>query len=107
MKKTFPLTDPKHAPPRVLDRIKAEVRKYLKRERRKALPEDADEWGFDCRVGSEGPGEVVSVKELSAAIDTAAAGGGSSVYVEILAKPARKPVKKSDSKAPPDSVSGQ
>ncbi len=91
MKKTFPLSDPKHAPPRVLDRIKGEVRKYLKRERRKTLPDDADQWDFDCRVGPEGPGESVPVKGLSAAIDEAAAQGGASVYVEILAKPAKRP----------------
>lgn len=91
MKKTFPLTDPKHAPPRVLDRIKGEVRKYLKRERRKQLPDDADQWDFDCRVGAESPGETVSVKGLSSAIDEAAKTGGPSVYVEILAKPGKRP----------------
>ena len=42
MKKTFPLTQPKLHPDRVLDAVKHEIRKYLKRERRKPLPEGVE-----------------------------------------------------------------
>jgi hypothetical protein len=51
MKKTFSMTDPRHKAPRVVAAIKSDVRKYLKRERRKALPEDAGHCGSfrrDC-----------------------------------------------------------
>lgn len=91
VKKTFPLEDPRHAPPRVLEGIKHEVRKYLKRERRKRLPEDADFWAFDCQVGPDAPGKVVEVTALIDAIDAASAQGWPSVYIEILARPATRP----------------
>ncbi|WP_338049214.1 DUF6172 family protein, partial [Photobacterium sanctipauli] len=38
MKKTFALTHPKKAVPRVVEAVKYEVKKYLRRERNKALP---------------------------------------------------------------------
>jgi len=90
MKKTFPLTHPKHEPARVLEKVKHEVRKYLKRERRKELPDDADYWAFDCQVGRDGPQRQLEVMELTAAIDEAGAEGWEAVYVEILAKPAKR-----------------
>jgi len=88
MRKTFPFEDPPHKRPQVIAAIKNKVRKYLKRERRKELPDGADYWDFDCRVGQTGPEETVHVAELIAAIDTAAANDWESIYIEILAKPA-------------------
>ncbi len=96
MKKVFPLEHPRHAPPRVLDGIKHEVRKYLKRERRKRLPDDADYWAFDCQVGKDGPERVVQVAELVPAIDAASEQGWNTVYIEILAKPAQAENNKAD-----------
>ena len=51
MKKVFPFSAPGHQPPRVVAAIKSDVRKYVKRERRKPLPEGVDFWDFDCKVG--------------------------------------------------------
>jgi hypothetical protein len=91
MKKTFSLQVPGHQPPRVVESIKNEIRKYLKRERRKALPEGVDFWDFDCRVGlGERAPERKHVEEIVPAIDQAAAGECASVYVEILAKPGHR-----------------
>jgi len=90
MRKTFPFEDPPHKPPQVVAAIKNKVRKYLKRERRKPLPEGQDFWDFDCRVGEESPGEVVHVAELTNAIDAAVAKGWPAIYIEILAKPAKR-----------------
>jgi hypothetical protein len=87
MRNTFRLEDPPHKPPQVVAAIKNKVRKYLKRERRKALPEGAHFWDFDCQVGQEGPTRVVHVAELIGAIDAAAENGWATVYIEILAKP--------------------
>ena len=42
MKKTFSFAHPKKKRPRVADSIKHEVKKYIKRERNKTLPEDVD-----------------------------------------------------------------
>jgi hypothetical protein len=91
MKKTFPMEDPKHAPPRVVASIKSKIRKYLKRERRKALPVEVDFWDFDCRVGkTEAAAEVAHVSALIKAVDTASEESWSQIYIEILAKPARR-----------------
>jgi hypothetical protein len=88
MKKIFPLEVPKNAPERVVESIKSEIRKYLKRERKKKLPEGVDFWDFACRVGpsSEAATEL-HVAELNAAIDHALSDKWGAVYLEILAKP--------------------
>lgn len=91
MKKTFPLNVPGHQPPRVVATIKNDVRKYVKRERRKALPEGVDFWDFNCKVGQgEAEPEPKHVEEIVAAIDQAAASQCASVYIEILATPGHR-----------------
>lgn len=94
MKKTFPLTSPLHQPARVVEQIKADVRKYVKRERKKALPEGVDFWDFDCKVGQgEATPETKHVEEVIPAIDQAAAAEAGAVYIEILAKPGHRVAK--------------
>jgi hypothetical protein len=91
MKKNFSLHAPRKADARVLDSIKHEVRKYVKRDRKKPLPEGAAEWKFECRVGSDqSTAETVPLKEISSALDRVAAGGVDSVYIEILSVPAAR-----------------
>ncbi|GAA0852403.1 DUF6172 family protein [Aliiglaciecola litoralis] len=88
MKKTFELTHPKIKIPRMLDAIKFEIKKYVKRERRKALPEEATHWDFDCRFGvTEDEASEVQLSQLNKKMDEATAIGCTSFYVEILAKP--------------------
>lgn len=94
MKKTFSLTDPVHKPARVIETIKSDIRKYLKRERRKPLPEEVDFWDFTCRVGeSSDDAKEVHVAELGKKIDTAAESNWTAVYLEILAKPGHRTLK--------------
>lgn len=96
MKKTFPLTHPKQKPERQLEAVKGEVNKYLKRERRKKLPEDVDFWDFDCKCGASAEAaQAVHVAELSKQIDTVLAEGATECYIEILAKPGKR-MKKTD-----------
>lgn len=86
MKKTFPLSVAGLDPQRVIDGIKHDVRKYVKRERRKAVPAGADFWDFACKVGAAR--DTVGTKllnEVNPAIDAVALAGASEVYVEILA----------------------
>ena len=91
MKKSFPLEVPNHKPPRVVESIKAEIRKYLKRERRKALPEGVDFWDFDCRGGKDcESSKVVHVTEITKPVDLAFQEKWESVYIEILAKPGHR-----------------
>lgn len=87
MKKTFPLQPEGKHPDRVLDRVKHDVRKYLKRERSRALPEGVDFWDFDCKVGaSEETAQAVHLASVIACIDHAAKEQAKQVYVEIWAK---------------------
>lgn len=86
MKKTFKLHIEGKNPERVLEAIKHEVRKYVKRERRKTLPQGVDYWAFDCKFGVTGDAaEVVRLGEITKKMDEVAAAGGDSFYVEILA----------------------
>ncbi len=103
MKKIFPLEVPGHQPPRVIEAIKNDVRKYVKRERRKALPEGVDFWDFDCKVGlGEAAPEVKHVEEIIPAIDQAAEKQCGVVYIEIIAKPGHR-TSKGETSAPGDS----
>jgi hypothetical protein len=88
MKKTFPLQVPGHAAQRVLEGIKNDVRKYIRRERRKALPVGVDFWDFTCKVGQDKiEPETKHQAEVVPAIETAARNGAAGVYVEIFAIP--------------------
>ena len=93
MKKNFPLQAPNKHPDRVLDGVKHEIRKYIKRERARPLPAGADYWDFDCQLGpSQEAAAVVHVAELTRQIDLLVQGGATQLYVEVLARPAqRKP----------------
>ena len=87
MRKNFPLHIDGRHPDRVLDAVKHDIRKYLKRERRRDLPEGIDFWDFDCKCGLQAEdAEVVHVTALVAAIDALAKAQATSVYIEILAK---------------------
>ncbi|OAN18669.1 hypothetical protein A3K86_07220 [Photobacterium jeanii] len=91
MKKTFALTHPKKAVPRVVEAVKYEIKKYLKRENRKALPQGADYWDFDCKYGhTEQEAKVIHVKEINKCLDEAEKLELTSCYIEILAKPATR-----------------
>lgn len=103
MRKSFPLAVAGHKTPRVIELIKRDVNKYVKRERRKNLPEDVDFWDFDCRVGTNNESAVeVHISKISDAIDEAAQQSSDSIYVEIHAKAARR--KKSEPNDPPAPV---
>ena len=91
MRKTYPLRAEGKHPDRVLDAVKNDIRKYLKRERRRALPEGTDFWDFDCKFGLTS--ESAAVAHLATVIpqlDAAAREGAESVYVEILARAAKR-----------------
>jgi hypothetical protein len=88
MKKTFPLHLPDQTDLRVIAAIQATVNKYVKRERRKALPEGANGWNFQCRVGANPEtARPCQLAEIPAGIDAVASAEHPGVYVEILAEP--------------------
>ena len=87
MKNTFSLAVEGKNRDRVLEAIKHEVRKYVQRERRRALPEGVDFWDFDCRFGTtQETAEVVHLAALTGLMNDVAKAEGPQFYVEILAK---------------------
>ena len=91
MKKTFPLSVEGKHPERLLEATKHEIRKYVKRERRRALPEGADFWDFDCKFGpAQDSAAVVHIAEITALIDAAAKAQADQFFIAILAKPGHR-----------------
>jgi hypothetical protein len=90
MKKTFPLQAPGKDDARVRDKVRHEVNKYVRRCRRKEVPEGFAMWEFVCKVGvSAANAESRALKEVGGAIDAVAAAGATEVYLEIEAVPAQ------------------
>ena len=87
MRKTYPLRPEGKHPDRVLDAVKHDIRKYVKRQRRVALPEGVDFWDFDCRLGvSKELAEPLHFAVLIAHVDELAKTGADALYVELLVK---------------------
>ena len=97
MKKTFALTHPKLQPARHVDAVKYEIKKYLARERRKALPDGKDYWTFDCRFGAtEQLAKPIFTSDINKHIDAAFAAQQSAFYIEILARAANHKPRETD-----------
>jgi hypothetical protein len=93
MKKTFVLSHPKIKLPRLVDSIRHEVKKYLRRERNKPAPDGADFWDFDCRFGADKDNaEVIHLGAINQHIDEAEKNELASFYLEIIAKPGFKKI---------------
>jgi hypothetical protein len=104
MKKTIQLTHEKIKYPRMIDAAKSEVRKYIKRERRKDLPEGVDFWDFDCKFGdAEADAKGCHLTEIDARITDIEKRELQSFYVEILRKEGvrAKPEKEESEKEQP------
>ena len=94
MKKTFQLTVEGKNRDRVVEAVKHEIRKYIKRERRRDLPAGADFLDFDCKFGlTPESAVVVHLGNLTELIDAAVKEGADKLYVEILAKPGHRKAK--------------
>jgi hypothetical protein len=93
MKKLFPLHEPNKAQARVTDAIKHEVRKYVRREHKKPLPEGFDLMTFACKVGDSATSAIeIALGDVSAKIDQVAATGAPQVYIEVIATPTHRPL---------------
>jgi hypothetical protein len=91
MKKTFPLHLPDKTDSRVIAALQVTLNKYVKRERKKALPTGADRWDFQCRVGVDPETSLpCQLSEIPAGIAAVALAEHPAVYVEILAEPRQK-----------------
>ncbi|SDZ94847.1 hypothetical protein SAMN05660420_00841 [Desulfuromusa kysingii] len=97
MKKTFKMSHPKIKLPRLVEAFKYEVKKYIRRERRKELPPGVDFWDFDCRYGAdEASSEVIHLSAINKCISQAEAEQLDSFYLEILVKPGYRSKKPKD-----------
>ena len=73
------------------DKIRHEVNKYVRRSRRKEVPEGFAQWEFICKVGATADAAASKpLKEVAGAIDAVAVGGATSVYLEIEAVPSQR-----------------
>jgi len=91
MKKIFQLQEKNKKPERTLDAIKNEVRKYLKRERKKKLPDEAIFWEFDCKFGKDEASAVASTStQIIKDLDLSLQQQWPSCYIEIIARPSEK-----------------
>ena len=87
MKKTFKLDHPKIKVPRVVDSVKHDIKKYLKKERKKPLPSGATYWDFDCKIGqSEETAVEAHLSSLTKNIDELVENNVMTIHVEITAK---------------------
>ena len=90
----------------MLDAVKHDVRKYLKRERRRPLPEGVDFWDFACKFGlNADAAETVHLSAVIPSIDAAAKEQAAQVYVEIITthgKRQPRPVAHADATLVPD-----
>lgn len=87
MRKTYLLNIDGKNRDRLLEASKHDIRKYVKRERSRPLPEGVDFWDFDCRFGAdEATAQVVHFATLTGLIDAVALAGGAQFYVEVVTK---------------------
>ena len=91
MKKTFDLNVEGKNRDRLLDAAKHDIRKYVKRERAKPLPEGVDFLDFDCKVGaSEEAAVPVHFAEIMGAVDALVKESANQFYVAITSKPGHR-----------------
>ena len=87
MKKTFKLDHPKIKVPRLVDSVKHDIKKYLKKQRKKPLPTGANYWDFDCKFGqSEELAIEIPLSSLTKSIDELVDNNIMTIYVEITEK---------------------
>lgn len=91
MKKSFKTKVEGKNSDRLIESIKHEIRQYIKREKRKPVPEGMDFWDFDCRFGKNSTSaEAIKASQITSYIDTATKDDYEEFYIEILAKAVSK-----------------
>lgn len=100
MKKHFKLQVENKTEARQLDSIKYEIRKYIKREKRKPLPEGVDFWKFECKFAqNEKEAKEIDFLDITKCIDEASQNRCKTIYMEIIAtKGYKKPKEETKTK---------
>jgi len=88
LKKVFKINVENKKPDRQIDSIKNEIRKYIKREKKKPLPEDKNFCSFNCKFGqTQEVSKTIDFTDITKSIDEARANEWDSFYMEILREP--------------------
>jgi hypothetical protein len=91
LKKVFALVQENKHPDRIIEAIKHELRKYVKRERNKKLPEGSDFWQLDCKFGKSSDDTVtLSFADIIKELDKAREEDWKECYIEIISKATQK-----------------
>jgi hypothetical protein len=95
VKKVFKIEQERIKPDRAVDAIKNELRKYIKREKKKDLPNKKSMyWDFDCQFGkSAALAQVCGFDEILTQLNSVVEEGWSECYIEVMAKAVNKPIK--------------
>ena len=97
LKKTYVLNVQGKNPNRLLDAGKHDIRKYVKRERAKPLPEGVDFLDFACKVGANDESAIsVHFAEIMRSVDALVKDGANQFYVEIISKPGHRATRPAD-----------
>lgn len=92
MKKIFNLKDGNKNSQRQLDAIKHEIRKYIKREKRKPLPDGVDFWDLKCKFAmNDKEPQAIEFVDITKHIDEASRLDCDSFYMEIISTEGYKP----------------
>jgi len=87
VKKVFNFQHDKKKPERLVEACKHDIKKYMKRERAKTLPEKATFWDFECKFGATAEdAQSVTALELNKALDGALENSLTECYIEVVAK---------------------
>jgi len=95
MKKLFKIKQEKLKPERAVDAIKNELRKYIKREKKKDLPNTKTMyWDFDCKFGKDASVALdCDFNHIIEELSNVLLAGWDECYIEIIAKAVDKPIK--------------
>jgi len=87
MKKIFQIDVSNKTRERQIDSIKNEIRKYIKRERGKKLPEGFNNWFFNCKFGKTSQdAKDINFSDIIKNVDYALNEQYDSFYLEIIAQ---------------------
>ncbi|TYL46719.1 DUF6172 family protein [Marinomonas sp. IMCC 4694] len=97
MKKNFVLSHPKLSYQRIIEAAKNEVKQYIKQERKKALPEGADFWGFNCKFGQVADkARSIHEGDINTNISSAQSQHWKSFYLEVIPAPKQRAKRNED-----------
>ena len=98
MKKVFKIQQEKLNENRAVDAIKNELRKYIKRERKKDLPNKKTMyWDFDCKFGKSAEFALdCDFDHIIMELSNVVLAGWEECYIEIIAKAVEKPKKEEE-----------